>query len=515
MNSSVPYRIALYIRLSIEDSKVDSLSIENQKNSLHRFVDSMEGIRNVEVLEFVDNGYSGTNFERPAVQNLLDMLRNGKINCIIVKDFTRFGRNAIEVGYFMERVFPLYGIRFISINDDFDNSQYQEDTGGLGVAFKYLIAEYYSRDMSIKSKTAKYVKMKRGEYQSTICPYGYRKGEDGRMVPDEETAPNVRLIFELAKEGKNTSQIIRTLYDNKIQTPGEYKTSKGIATHDISRCCGIWEKSTISRMLVDERYAGTYIIGKRCVTEVGSRRVRMKDESEWFKIPNHHPPIISMELYNQVQSQLTHRRCIKKRKKEYILKGRVFCGNCHHALTRSNNKIPYYFCRHIVMGEHTPCHGISIREDELESMIYSVLSKQAQIILNVDNLADADALELQLAELNGCNKQVENYKAHKRMLYEQLLLQEITMDEYKARKAEIDGELARLDQIYTTLQAQTEQAQMNEDAKQARWTLAKKVIGSNGLTTELVDKLIERMYIYLGNQVEIVWKMKDFCVSES
>ena len=120
----------------------------------------MVGVKNVEVLEFIDNGYSGTNFERPAVQELLDQMREGKINCIIVKDFTRFGRNSIEVGYFMEMVFPLYGIRFISINDDFDSDHLHGDTGGINVAFKYLVSEFYSRDLSIKYKSAKYVKFR-------------------------------------------------------------------------------------------------------------------------------------------------------------------------------------------------------------------------------------------------------------------------------------------------------------------------------------------------------------------
>ena len=115
MSKAMAYVIALYIRLSLEDSRVESMSIENQKRALHSFVDQMENVRNVEVLEFIDNGYSGTNFERPAVQKLLGQVQAGEINCIIVKDFTRFGRNAIEVGYFMERVFPLYGIRFISV----------------------------------------------------------------------------------------------------------------------------------------------------------------------------------------------------------------------------------------------------------------------------------------------------------------------------------------------------------------------------------------------------------------
>ena len=187
-SSPINYVIALYIRLSTEDSKVGSFSIENQTKTLHQYVDAMEGVKNAAVLEFIDNGYSGTNFERPAVQELLDQIREGKINCIIVKDFTRFGRNSIEVGYFMEMAFPLYGIRFISINDNFDSSQLHGDTGGINVAFKYLVSEFYSRDLSIKYKSAKYVKFRRGEYQSKLCPYGYRKGADGRMDPDEETA---------------------------------------------------------------------------------------------------------------------------------------------------------------------------------------------------------------------------------------------------------------------------------------------------------------------------------------
>ncbi len=144
------YIIALYVRLSSEDSKVDSLSIVNQLKALHRYVDTTDELAGAEVLEFVDNGYTGTNFERPAMQELLEMVRQSQVNCIIVKDFSRFGRNSIEVGYFMERVFPIYGIRFISLNDEYDSAKYHEDTGGINVAFKYLISEFYSRDLSVK-----------------------------------------------------------------------------------------------------------------------------------------------------------------------------------------------------------------------------------------------------------------------------------------------------------------------------------------------------------------------------
>lgn len=146
------YVIALYIRLSVEDIKTESLSIPNQRLILREKAMSLPEWDNGEVLEFVDNGHTGTNFERPAVQELLTMVQAGSIDCIIVKDLSRFGRNSIETGYFIERVFPLYHTRFISVSDDFDTVNFKGDTGGIDVAFKYLISECYSRDMSMKTK---------------------------------------------------------------------------------------------------------------------------------------------------------------------------------------------------------------------------------------------------------------------------------------------------------------------------------------------------------------------------
>lgn len=156
--------IAKYIRLSLEDVKYDSLSIHSQQLLIDRHIDSLEfpSDTEVEVVEFVANGYSGVNFERPAVQKLLDLVRESKIDCIIVKDFSRFGRNSIETGYFIEMVFPIFRTRFISISDGFDSDDFKEDTGGMQVAFKFLMHEYYSHDMSKKSKSAKYAKFKRG-----------------------------------------------------------------------------------------------------------------------------------------------------------------------------------------------------------------------------------------------------------------------------------------------------------------------------------------------------------------
>ena len=508
MHEHLSYVIALYVRLSIEDSKVQSLSIENQKIALHKYVDLMDDVRNSEVKEFVDNGYSGTNFERPAVQELLEAVREGKINCIIVKDFTRFGRNSIEVGYFMEMVFPLYGVRFISINDDFDSSRYQGDTGGLNVAFKYLMAEFYSRDLSVKSTTAKLVKMKRGEYQSKICLYGYQKGANGRMEPDPETAPNVRFIF---LEGKTSSQIAKELFDRGICTPGEYKASKGQLYHDISRCCGLWQTPTICKLISDERYTGTYIIGKRHALEVGGRSSRLKDESEWIKIPDHHPAIISKEMFEQVHQVFRSFRCLKRQTADYILRGKVFCGCCRHSMSRNSAKEKKFYCRYTTANEKAMCYKLSILEKDLEESLYHIVSQQARVILNIEHLSSANLLDVQTTELSDYAKHIEMLKDQKRVLYEQFLMREISLDDYKRMKAKIDMDISHLEQSYSLLRTKANQVQMDERRKMARSKMARKISEADALTAELTDALFERIYVYPGNRLDIEWKIKDFC----
>ena len=334
----------------------------------------------------MDDGYSGILFERPAVQRLLDLVQKGAVNCIIVKDFSRFGRNSVEVEYYLERVFPLYNVRFISINDGYDSAQLRGDTGGLSVAFKYLIAELYSRDLSQKYKSAKYMKFKRGEYQSKICPYGYRKSIDGRMEPDEETAAGVKLIFELAQSGLGAKQIVRAMHERGIATPAEYKAAHGFNGHDISRCHGIWQESTVARILMDERYTGTYIIGKREVTEVGGHKVKLKDESQWVKIPDHHPAIISKELYDRVQALRPKVSGMKKNVNTYPLRGKVFCGCCGHTMARTSSKNHAYICRHSSVDEAALCNGLRIFESELEHIVYDMVLLRLQTLAASENV---------------------------------------------------------------------------------------------------------------------------------
>lgn len=424
------YTIALYMRLSLEDEKTDSLSIPNQRLILREKAMSLPEWSGAEILEFVDNGHTGTNFERPAVQRLLEMANLGKINCIMVKDLSRFGRNSIETGYFIEKVFPLYHIRFIAVSDNFDSAELNGDTGGVDMAFKYLINECYSRDMSIKSKSAKYARFKRGEYQSVVCPYGYQKSVDGRMKPDEETADYVRQIFQWAADGLSAGAIARKLSEMKILTPGEHKASKGKCYHDVSRSNGLWCRSTVLRILEDERYTGMYVIGKKHSVEVGSNKMIRNDESEWIKIPDHHTPIISKELYEQAKAKI-RKFSVNKKPKEYVLKGKVYCGCCDHALNRRNDS--FYVCEYGRIVPDRECKDVSIRVKDLERTVFGTIRSQAQCFIDTDADIKAKA-EASTEELNGYERKLKFLQESKRELYEQYILGILDMNTYKSKR---------------------------------------------------------------------------------
>ncbi len=235
------YVIALYIRLSVEDIKTESLSIPNQRLILREKAMSLPEWDNGEVLEFVDNGHTGTNFERPAVQELLTMVQAGSIDCIIVKDLSRFGRNSIETGYFIERVFPLYRVRFISVSDHFDSSDYNGDTGGMEVAFKLLMSEYYSKDLSRKISSAKREKARRGEAVTKNCAFGYMLDENRKMVIDQEAAETVRIIFDMYAGRKSIADIEKRLYDEHRPTPAAWKKHRWkTAETEEFRC--VWQR---------------------------------------------------------------------------------------------------------------------------------------------------------------------------------------------------------------------------------------------------------------------------------
>ena len=238
----------------------------------------------------------GTNFERPAVQRLLGQVQGGKLNCIIVKDFSRFGRNRLEVGYFVEQVFPLYGVRFIAVNDYYDSDDYKEDTGGINMAFKYLVNDNTAVTSEKKSLAARIARAKKGKKRLINAVYMVYKKVDNQLVIDDYAASVVRKLFSLFANGNSTTQIARILCDENILTPAEYRKKNDNPDYELTQHSYQWGRYAILTTLRNDSTSGHIYIYGILRTEFGKKQVRKNDRSKWIIIPNHHDAIISADI---------------------------------------------------------------------------------------------------------------------------------------------------------------------------------------------------------------------------
>jgi DNA invertase Pin-like site-specific DNA recombinase len=384
------YVIAKYIRLSLDDAISESLSIPHQRLLLDEYIEELD-IPNAEVLEFVDNGYTGTNLERPGFQEMIELVRCGKVNCIVTKDFSRFARNEIESGYYIEQVFPLFRVRFIAIGDSFDSNDHQDGTGGIDSAFRFLMYEYYSKDLSKKIKAAKRVLMENGEYIVAGAVHGYRKNDKGRWEHDPDAAEAIRLIFQLALEGLSTSQIRDRLFMAKFPSPREYdaiKSGKDVVPKFM------WATKQIFRILTNVQYTGCYVAGKHETTRIGGKGVKKVDESDWIIIHDSHPALVSKEDFEKIQAMLANPKALSPDKP---VPSRI-SESCKSAITSGERKscaVPFGYTRDCngdwVVFEKTAIvikeiyamtlQGLSLKEicDKLHEAGYPTPSEQVKI----------------------------------------------------------------------------------------------------------------------------------------
>ena len=351
-----------------------------------------------------------------------------------------------------------------------------------------------------------YAKMRRGEYQSVICPYGYRKSADGRMEPDEDVASNVQMIFQWASEGNTATEITRKLYAMNIPTPGEYRKLKGKDYYNVSRTNGVWSTSTVLRILEDQRYIGTYVIGKRKVKEIGSRHTQLKDESEWFKIPNHHPAIVSVDLFEKANASVKRFSLSNKKPRDYLLRGKVFCGCCDHAMSLRNGA--WFYCRHSEVAETLPCHGVRIKMADLEQVVFETIRVQMCPALGIDS--NKDKLDLQTVQQAEHEEKLRSIQDSKRHLYEQYALGEIDLETYRTRKAVYDTELVQAKNVHAVITAQTKQIKSDYEIKLKQQEIVQEVGNANMLTKALIDRLINKVYVFPGDRIEIEYATQDF-----
>ena len=328
--------IAIYMRLSKEDefSHEESNSITMQRLLLRDYV--REHFPQAKVLEFADDGYSGTNFDRAGVQALLDGVKNAEINCIIVKDFSRFARDYIELGSYLEQIFPFMGVRFISINDKYDSDQYSGNVADIDVNFKNLLYDLYSKDLSLKIKASVRAVKEQGKAVCSTPPFGYTKDPDDRhkFIIAEDEAVVVRRLFKMYADGMSTVEIARIFNEEGVKPPSQVWHEKGIRKAEPKGGTFVWQHSGMLRMLKNRTYVGDLVQGVTECKKIRDDR-RVTDPEKWIISENHHESIIDRETFDKVQERFQKSGRKWKRRDHHVLVGRVTCGCCGHNLRHS------------------------------------------------------------------------------------------------------------------------------------------------------------------------------------
>lgn len=523
------YKAAIYVRLSKEDgdvsdaSKAESNSISNQKELIKDFLKDKQDI--VIVSERVDDGYSGVNFERPAFQLMLEDIKQGKVDCVVVKDLSRFGRNYIESGRYIEKIFPMLGVRFIAINDNYDSLTGKSQTDEIVIPFKNLINDAYCRDISIKIRSHLDVKRRKGEFIGSFTIYGYAKDEHdhNKIVIDDYAAGVVRDIYQWKISGMSQQRIADKLNDMGVLSPAEYKKSCGIkySANLQTKKQAIWSAVAITRILTNESYTGTLIQGKVTTPNYKVKKTVIKDEEDWVVIPNAFEAIITKEQFDMVQEILKKdTRVAPDKKSVYLFSGIAVCGDCGRQMSRkvstvAGKKYVYYMCS--ANKKEGVCSSHRIREDELEKAVVTYLNSYIDELENIQHFLEfIDKLPYQEVNVKRLNMRIvqleedaQKYEKLKVSVYEDLKDELISKEEYISMKQEFEKRRrAALDSI-AQIKIEIETL-ASRNGKHHEWIesfLANK--GIEKLERNVVVELIDYIRIYEDKRIEIVFRYAD------
>ena len=525
------YHTAVYARLSVEDNNRagDRESITMQKYMLEKYVDAQADMRLCGV--FCDNGETGTNFERPEFERLMEEIRNRRIDCIVVKDLSRFGRNYVETGYYLEKIFPYLGVRFVAVNDGYDS---QKDKSGneLVVSLKNLVNDLYAKDISQKTAASLETKQRKGEFIGAFPPYGYLKSPEDKhkLVPDPEAAPVVREIFQWRADGVGTNRIARYLNVREIPSPSMYQYLNGRKKKRPEGAGAIWQGQMIKLMTKNPVYAGHMAQGKTKRSLSSGMPLTIIDKEDWHVVYNTHEALISQELFDRAQviSEQRHDKFCKLRGKypttENIFKGLVVCGDCKTKMWRYKNVSPAgtarytFICR--IYAENLSGQGCTkkcVGEPELKEAVFHALRVEIEAALKLEDLlkrtqqkSDFRKRQEALVEQIGLLKQnIGRNTAYRTSLFEAFSDHTLTEQEYVSLKQEYDRKAAAYQKELEDLE-QEEQAYSKTMSPQNQWIKAlKKCQAEKAVTREMAVELIDHIKVTGYNEIEIVWNFKD------
>jgi len=530
------YHASIYLRLSKEDgdvttgSKNESNSISNQKSLIMDFLKDKHDIQVVSIRE--DDGYSGVDFNRPSFQLMLEDVKKGIIDCIIVKDLSRFGRNYIEVGRYLEKLFPMLGVRFIAVNDNYDSLNV-DTAHDIVMPFKNLINDSYCRDLSVKIRSHLAVKRKNGEFIGAFACYGYLKDPENKnqLIIDTYAGPVVQDIFRMKINGFSQYKIAEVLNEQGILSPMEYKRSIGVRFETSFKVNpkAVWSAKAVSRILTNEVYTGVLVQGKQTTPNHKVKVRQAVEEKDWVRIENAHIPLIDPCLFEIVQTLLERdTRTSPKADSVFPLSGLLYCGDCGQPMVRKTTtyslkgagdfptqKYAYFVCQ----GQSTEksCSWHRMREKELLDAVLQAVNHHVKNVLDTEKaLRDIDtapSVQFLIQKYEGHieKKEAELKKAEKLKvgIYEDLKDGLLDKPEYLKLKQEFDSRIQDATDAIRSLRQEILALQENHSQYYAWMDYFKEFGELQELTRWAAAITINRILIFEDNRIKIVFNFED------
>lgn len=525
--NAMRWRLGKYIRLSKEDllrGRDESNSVINQRRLLEQYHQTHldEFYDGTEQDVYVDDGKTGTDTDREDFQRLLADVYSGRINCVIVKDLSRLGREYIETGRYLRQIFPAYGVRFIAINDGIDTAN-EHNGDDLNISLKNLLNDTYCRDISVKTRSALLSKRKNGEYVGACPVYGYRKDQENKnqLVIDEDTARVVRDIFRRRIDGASAKRIADELNRLGIPSPLAYKISRGLphpkkGYADSQKAQ--WSAHTVLRILQDETYTGVLLQGKQSTHNHKIKDIIEKPAEEWIRTENAHAPIIRKQDYELVQKIMgLDTRTAPDGDAVYLFSGILICRSCGGRMTRKTNTVKgkKYIYYHCPTGKKHGCeHPTMLREDELTACVLESLQAHIRNVVSLEKLLDSISEEQINQELIAGFKsqiaenevQLEKAMQFKAALYENFVSGFLDKKEYRDLKNQYTAQIEQRREAIESLRKEMEQASANTNDR-LRWTQHFKEFSTmTSLDRRAVITLIQCIHVEGKNNLKITFR---------
>lgn len=524
------YHAAIYLRLSQEDGDI-SVSDKNESNSISTQRDLIQAFlrKQADILyetEFCDDGYTGTNFDRPGFTDMMKAVREKRVDCIIVKDLSRFGRDYIESGKYIQKIFPMLGVRFIAINDGYDSADTENQSNDFVLPFKNLINDSYCRDISIKSRSNLEVKRRNGEFVGNFTVFGYMRSPDDKhkLIVDEEAAVVVRNIFNWKQEGWNAQQIANHLNKLHFPSPMEYKRKCGhnYRTSFKTKTVAQWSAVAVLRILKNPVYTGVLEQGKTTTPNYKVKTRIVKDESKWARIENAHEAIITPAQFELVQTVLGLDTCRAEGQDEiYPFSGMIYCADCqspmiHRTATLSGKKYQYYMCSGNKRDKDS-CTTHNIKCELVEKVVLATVQAHISMAIDIDNaMKRVEALDWEKREIRKIDAQisameldVEKFNNIKMELYEDLKSDLITKEEYHSFKNDYDIRIQSIRQQIAGLVSQRNAVEGGLTSVQGWFAQFRKYENIEKLTRLTIVSLIERVEINENKDIHVKFRHAD------